>query len=149
MQYPSDMSISHSICDKMKEKAYVISTPLSIKEAIGVASTIDEARKIATQNLNAPLDADVKVEIQINYFDAPKENGIFVGEDLLLKYYSQNNGVLCVGKGGWKGNLSITACDLDFHHLICYLNPEVFSKNAYSIGNIIHTGDGNIYFFGF
>ena len=34
-----------------------------IKEAIGVASTIDEARKIATQNLNAPLDADVKVEI--------------------------------------------------------------------------------------
>lgn len=82
-------------------------------------------------------EPDVKVKIQTNYFDALKEKGIFVGEDLLLEYYSQNNGLLCVGKGGWKGNLSITACDLDFHHLTCYLNLEVFSKNAYSIGNIM------------
>ena len=34
-----------------------------IKEAIGVADTIEEAQKMALQNLNAPFDADVKSEI--------------------------------------------------------------------------------------
>ena len=56
-----------------------------IKEAIGVASTIDEARKIATQNLNAPLDADVKVEI----ISMPKKKvlGIFGGADAKVKAF--------------------------------------------------------------
>ena len=50
-----------------------------IKEAIGIAATIDEARKIATQNLNAPIDADVKVEI----VSMPKKKvlGLFGGAD--------------------------------------------------------------------
>ena len=34
-----------------------------IKEAIGVAPTIEEARKMAIDNLHAPIDADVKVEV--------------------------------------------------------------------------------------
>ena len=56
-----------------------------IKEAIGVASTIDEARKIATQNLNAPLDADVKVEI----ISMPKKKvlGLFGGADAKVKAF--------------------------------------------------------------
>ncbi|MBR3789463.1 MAG: protein jag [Clostridia bacterium] len=56
-----------------------------IKEAIGVASTIDEARKIATQNLNAPLDADVKVEI----ISMPKKKvlGLFGGSDAKVKAF--------------------------------------------------------------
>ena len=37
-----------------------------IKEAIGIAATIDEARKMATKNLNAPIDAEVKIDIIIN-----------------------------------------------------------------------------------
>ncbi|MBQ6935097.1 MAG: protein jag [Clostridia bacterium] len=56
-----------------------------IKEAIGVASTIDEARKIATQNLNAPIDADVKVEI----ITMPKKKvlGLFGGSDAKVKAF--------------------------------------------------------------
>ena len=34
-----------------------------IKEAIGVAATVDEARKMAVENLHAPIVADVNVEI--------------------------------------------------------------------------------------
>ena len=34
-----------------------------IKEAIGVASTMEEARKMALASLHAPIDADVKVDV--------------------------------------------------------------------------------------
>lgn len=56
-----------------------------IKEAIGIAATIDEARKIATQNLNAPIDADVKVEI----VSMPKKKvlGLFGGADAKVKAF--------------------------------------------------------------
>ena len=56
-----------------------------IKEAIGIADTIDEARKIATQNLNAPIDADVKVEI----VSMPKKKvlGLFGGADAKVKAF--------------------------------------------------------------
>ncbi len=36
MQYPCDMEIAHSISGKMVQKAYVINTPITIREAIGV-----------------------------------------------------------------------------------------------------------------
>ena len=56
-----------------------------IKEAIGIAATIDEARKIATQNLNAPIDADVKVEI----VSMPKKKvlGLFGGANAKVKAF--------------------------------------------------------------
>ncbi len=56
-----------------------------IKEAIGVANTIDEARKIATENLNAPIDADVKVEI----VSMPKKKvlGLFGGAQAKVKAF--------------------------------------------------------------
>ncbi len=56
-----------------------------IKEAIGVASTIEEARKIALANLNAPLEADVKVEI----VTMPKKKvlGLFGGADAQVKAF--------------------------------------------------------------
>ncbi len=56
-----------------------------IKEAIGVASTIEEARKIALQNLNAPLEADVTVEI----VTMPKKKllGLFGGADAQVKAF--------------------------------------------------------------
>ena len=56
-----------------------------IKEAIGIAATIDEARKIATQNLNAPIDADVKVEI----VSMPKKKvlGLFGGSKAEVKAF--------------------------------------------------------------
>lgn len=54
-----------------------------IKEAIGVASTVDEARKLAVQNLNAPDDADVKVEIIT--FPKKKVLGLFGGSDAKVK----------------------------------------------------------------
>lgn len=56
-----------------------------IKEAIGIAATIDEARKIATKNLNAPIDADVKVEI----VSMPKKKvlGLFGGADAKVKAF--------------------------------------------------------------
>ena len=54
-----------------------------IKEAIGVASTVDEARKMAVQNLNAPDDADVKVEIIT--FPKKKVLGLFGGSDAKVK----------------------------------------------------------------
>ncbi len=41
MQYPSDVKISQSITDKMNTKAYVVSTPLSIRESVGVISFSD------------------------------------------------------------------------------------------------------------
>ena len=54
-----------------------------IKEAIGVAATIEEARKMAIENLNAPLDADVKVEIVT--FPKKKILGLFGGADAQVK----------------------------------------------------------------
>ena len=60
-----------------------------IKEAIGIAATIDEARRIATENLNAPIDADVKVEI----VSMPKKKvlGLFGGANAKVKaFYDEN-----------------------------------------------------------
>lgn len=54
-----------------------------IKEAIGVAPTIEEARKMAIDNLHAPLDADVKVEIVT--FPKKKILGLFGGADAQVK----------------------------------------------------------------
>lgn len=56
-----------------------------IKEAIGVASTIEEAQKMAIASLNAPLDADVKVEIVV--FPKKKVLGLFGGADAQVKAY--------------------------------------------------------------
>ncbi len=56
-----------------------------IKEAIGVASTIEEAQKMAISNLNAPLDADVKVEIVT--FPKKKVLGLFGGSDAQVKAF--------------------------------------------------------------
>lgn len=56
-----------------------------IKEAIGIAATIDEARKIATENLNAPIDADVKFETIC--FPKKKVLGLFGGADAKVKAY--------------------------------------------------------------
>ena len=54
-----------------------------IKEAIGVAPTIEEARKMAIENLHAPIDADVKVEIVT--FPKKKILGLFGGADAQVK----------------------------------------------------------------
>lgn len=54
-----------------------------IKEAIGVAATVDEARKMAVENLHAPIDADVKVEIIT--FPKKKVLGLFGGSDAKVK----------------------------------------------------------------
>lgn len=54
-----------------------------IKEAIGVAATIEEARKIALQNLSAPVDADVKVEVVT--FPKKKILGLFGGSDAKVR----------------------------------------------------------------
>ncbi len=56
-----------------------------IKEAIGVAATIEEARKMAIENLNAPVEADVKVEIVT--FPKKKVLGLFGGADAQVKAY--------------------------------------------------------------
>ncbi len=54
-----------------------------IKEAIGVAPTIEEARKMAIDNLHAPIDVDVKVEIVT--FPKKKFLGLFGGADAKVK----------------------------------------------------------------
>lgn len=56
-----------------------------IKEAIGVAATVDNARKIAVENLHAPIDAEVKVEILT--FPKKKILGIFGGADAKVRAY--------------------------------------------------------------
>lgn len=38
MQYPADLDIAKSICSKMSHTAYVIETPFTIREAIGIIS---------------------------------------------------------------------------------------------------------------
>ncbi len=56
-----------------------------IKEAIGVAPTIEEARQMALKNLNAPLEADVTVEV----VTMPKKKilGLFGGADAQVKAF--------------------------------------------------------------
>ncbi len=56
-----------------------------IKEALGVANTMDEARKIAIANLNAPIDADVTVEV----VEMPKKKvlGLFGGSQAKVKAF--------------------------------------------------------------
>ncbi len=56
-----------------------------IKEAIGVAATVDDARKMAVENLHAPIDADVKVEILT--FPKKKILGLFGGSDAKVRAY--------------------------------------------------------------
>ncbi len=56
-----------------------------IKEAIGVATTVDEARKMAVENLHAPIDADVKVEILT--FPKKKVLGLFGGADAKVRAF--------------------------------------------------------------
>lgn len=56
-----------------------------IKEFIGTGKTVEEAAQIAKQGLNAPLTADVKVEI----IAQPKKKflGLFGGSDAQVKAY--------------------------------------------------------------
>lgn len=54
-----------------------------IKESIGVAPTIEEARKAAIDSLHAPIDADVKVEVVT--FPKKKILGLFGGSDAKVK----------------------------------------------------------------
>ncbi len=56
-----------------------------IKEAIGIAPTIEEANKIAVQNLNAPFEASVKFETIV----MPKKKilGLFGGADAKVRAY--------------------------------------------------------------
>ena len=56
-----------------------------IKEAIGVAASVDDARKMAVENLHAPIDADVKVEILT--FPKKKVLGLFGGADAKVRAY--------------------------------------------------------------
>ena len=56
-----------------------------IKEAIGVATTVDDARKMAVENLHAPIDVDVKVEILT--FPKKKVLGLFGGADAKVRAY--------------------------------------------------------------
>ena len=56
-----------------------------IKEAIGVAVSVDDARKMAVENLHAPIDADVKVEILT--FPKKKVLGLFGGADAKVRAY--------------------------------------------------------------
>ena len=56
-----------------------------IKEAIGVAASVDNARKMAVENLHAPIDADVKVEILT--FPKKKVLGLFGGADAKVRAY--------------------------------------------------------------
>ena len=56
-----------------------------IKEAIGVAASVDDARKMAVENLHAPIDADVKVEILT--FPKKKVLGLFGGADAQVRAY--------------------------------------------------------------
>ena len=59
-----------------------------IKEAIGVAASVDEARKMAVENLHAPIDADVKVEILT--FPKKKILGLFGGSDARVRAYYED-----------------------------------------------------------
>ena len=56
-----------------------------IKEAIGIASTTEEAQRIALANLNAPLDATVKIDV----IAMPKKKilGLFGGADAKVRAY--------------------------------------------------------------
>lgn len=56
-----------------------------IKEAIGVAADVDQARKIAVENLHAPYDADVQVEIVA--FPKKKVLGLFGGSDAKVRAF--------------------------------------------------------------
>ncbi len=56
-----------------------------IKEAIGIAATVDDARKMAVENLHAPIDADVKVEILT--FPKKKVLGLFGGADAKVRAF--------------------------------------------------------------
>ena len=56
-----------------------------IKEAIGIAASVDEARKIAVENLHAPIDADVQVEIIA--FPKKKVLGLFGGSDAKVRAF--------------------------------------------------------------
>ncbi len=56
-----------------------------IKEAIGVAASVDDARRMAVENLHAPIDADVKVEILT--FPKKKVLGLFGGADAKVRAY--------------------------------------------------------------
>ena len=56
-----------------------------IKEAIGVAASVDDARKMAVENLHAPIDADVKVEILT--FPKKKILGLFGGSDAKVRAF--------------------------------------------------------------
>ena len=59
-----------------------------IKEAIGVAASVDDARKMAVESLHAPIDADVKVEILT--FPKKKILGLFGGADAKVRAYYED-----------------------------------------------------------
>ena len=56
-----------------------------IKEAIGVAANVDDARKMAVENLHAPIDADVKVEKERAEGQEAAIRGEFAAADNTLK----------------------------------------------------------------
>jgi len=113
MQYPSDMSISHSICNKMKQRAYVIQTPLSIKEAIGVISCADLVVAMRLHSLVYAISSgvgaiaikyDPKIDGFMEYFQQKyiaDVSSVTYGEiaTLIDEYYADNSsekaGKLC------------------------------------------------------
>lgn len=82
-------------------------------------------------------NADIIVEINMNFGKSPKPSETLLGEDLLMKYYTWKNGYLCIGKGGWKGDLSVVVYDEMQNHIVCYLNTDMLSERALSLGNIL------------
>lgn len=74
---------------------------------------------------NEPVD-EVSVKVTRSNPKPPRLKGPISGEDLLLEYYHEPDGLMCLAKGGVDGYLSSTLCDSNFTEITCQLHriPE-------------------------
>lgn len=77
-----------------------------------------------------PTDWDVQITIRHDFSQAPRPAGPMLGQDILLEYYPDGDGLICLAKGGWKGPLSISASNLAFSEIVCYTNKRTYPSTG-------------------
>lgn len=107
----------------------------------GVVIEIDAERELYIADSTIPFlcegeepEVNVKVTWEWDSFYYPKTR--LIGEDLLQKYYFENNHYYCEAKGG-KAPVTSTCYDEDFRHIICAVNEKPFIQPPKSLDKIL------------
>lgn len=79
---------------------------------------------------------DVNIHLIHGFANAPLPASPMAGEDVLMEYYREEQGLLCLTKGGQGRYLSSCLCSAELEELTCWLNFPAGSPTD-TLGNIL------------